>query len=352
MATHTQDILQAWYPHRDRHQWVLGTVVATLGSSYRKAGALLLINDMAQLFGLISGGCLEADLMRRSKRVMATGVAELVSYDSRDEDDVAFQLGLGCGGKIDILLQPVTAENHYLQLDQIYQSLSAHQPMVYCSPITPSELTAAGNQACLVAPTLAQLPFAIELGDKATVVTYRGQQWLCRWIRPQPHLAVFGGGLDAQPLVAMAANLGWQVSVIDPRPSYGRSVDFPAASRLVNCSAAGLEQQPWLESVDAVVIMHHHIDLDVEAIQLWHNKPLSYWAVLGPEHRKQRLFDTAGLQPEQCLQPLAGPAGLSLGGELPEGVALSILAECHAALHGASARSISGILNDTAGITS
>ncbi|GGA88331.1 xanthine and CO dehydrogenase family maturation factor XdhC/CoxF family protein [Neiella marina] len=350
MATHTQDILQAWYPHRDSHQWVLGTVVGTIGSSYRKAGALLLINDMAQLFGLISGGCLEADLMRRSKRVMTTGGAELVSYDSRDEDDVAFQLGLGCGGKIDILLQPVTAENHYLQLVQVYQSLIAHQPIVYCSPMTPAMPNEDGHQIGLVASTLTQLPFAIELGNKAKSVTYCDQHWLCRWIRPRPHLAVFGGGLDAQPLVAMAANLGWEVSVVDPRPSYGRSVDFPTASRLLNSSAAGLEQQPWLESVDAVVIMNHHIDLDVEAIQLWHNKPLSYWAVLGPEHRKQRLFDTAGIQPQQCRQPLAGPAGLSLGGELPEGVALSILAECHAALHGASAQSISGILNDTARI--
>ena len=91
---------------------VLVTVVGTGGSSYSKAGHLVLIGDDGNAAGIVSGGCLEGDLADRAARVLADGDAAFVDYDLRDDDEV-FGLGVGCDGTMRLLLQPMTAANHY-----------------------------------------------------------------------------------------------------------------------------------------------------------------------------------------------------------------------------------------------
>jgi xanthine dehydrogenase accessory factor len=103
--------LHAWQKGRNDTEWVLGTVYKTEGSAYRKAGAMMLINGLGQQLGLLSGGCLEPDIVRNARKVMQTRQALLLKYDATDEDDWSFQLGIGCGGKIYIMLQPLSEEN-------------------------------------------------------------------------------------------------------------------------------------------------------------------------------------------------------------------------------------------------
>jgi xanthine dehydrogenase accessory factor len=98
------------------------------------------------------------------------------------------------------------------------------------------------------------------------------------------------------------------------------------------------------ESVNAAVLMSHNIRLDAEALRVLHDCRLGYLALLGPDSRRQRVLSEAGLTSGALQVPLAGPAGLDIGGELPETIALAILAECQAALHQSSARSLSGVL--------
>lgn len=86
---------------------LLATVVRSEGSTYRKAGARMAVSEGREVIGAISGGCLEADILARWNRLMASGAAERVSYDTRSRDDLLWGLGLGCNGRVDVLLEPL-----------------------------------------------------------------------------------------------------------------------------------------------------------------------------------------------------------------------------------------------------
>lgn len=123
MANQLSALLEQWYPQRDECDWVLGTVYRTEGPSYRKAGAMMLFNSLGQQFGMLSGGCLESDIQTHARRVMQTGSSLTLCYDGSDEDDLSFQLGIGCGGTVYIMLHRIDRENDYQQLDQLYEHL-------------------------------------------------------------------------------------------------------------------------------------------------------------------------------------------------------------------------------------
>ena len=110
MRHHIYHILKAWYPQRDAGQWLLATIISTRGSAYRKAGAMMLFSDAGAQFGVVSGGCLESDLFHHARKCWMTNTSRTVTYDMQEEGDVAWQLGIGCGGE-------VTLWNH------IYQSI-------------------------------------------------------------------------------------------------------------------------------------------------------------------------------------------------------------------------------------
>ena len=129
MSNQLKEILTIWQDNNDE-SWVLGTVYKTKGSAYRKAGALMLIDSLGQYYGLLSGGCLEADIIRNARKVMQSGNAINLEYDSTDEDDWAYQLGIGCGGKIYITLQYVSEEND-LRLSTMLQGLNNRETGLY-----------------------------------------------------------------------------------------------------------------------------------------------------------------------------------------------------------------------------
>src|SRR4051812_26971734 len=107
----------------------LGLLVETVGSTYRKPGALMLIAANGDSAGLLSGGCLEGDLAEYARSVIKTGTARLVTYDMRGGDDLVWGLGLGCEGAMHILLMCVGPENHWRPLAQFADALTAHTPI-------------------------------------------------------------------------------------------------------------------------------------------------------------------------------------------------------------------------------
>ena len=153
-----------------------------------------------------------------------------------------------------------------------------------------------------------------------------------------------GAGVDAQPVVALAVTLGWRVLVCDPRPANARREFFPDAYRLLRCNPSALLEQPFVDEIDAVIIMSHSIGIDADAMKSVSKMSLRYLGLLGPTNRLEQVMKSAGLRRSELTVKLSGPAGLYLGGDLPESIALSIVAECHAALHSGNGQSISGIL--------
>lgn len=314
MSNQLGELLMHWQQHKNQCDWALGTIFKTVGSAYRKAGAMMLFNNQQASFGLLSGGCLETDLMQRALTVMHTGEPQTVIYDANDENNLSYHLGIGCGGTVHILLQPINQE-HDLGLADMAQALKQRRSGFYHQSL--SEL----NSYFVLADT------------QNKTASWIDNDFLITPINPAPHLLILGGGADAQPLVKIAKELGWTISLSDPRKTHAQTAHFPHADYLLRQNSAALHEYIENESIDAVVLMSHSIDIDAEGLRALVQTPIRYAALLGPPHRYQQVLECAGLEPNQLPCPISAPAGFDIGGQLPESIALSILAECHAVLY-------------------
>lgn len=335
--------LKQWYPRRDQQQWVLGTLYQIEGPSYRKPGAMMLFNDLGEQFGLLSGGCLESDIQKQASKVMASQQSMTLCYDGSDEDDMSFLLGIGCGGTIYIILQPLSKANNYLQLPQVMQALEKRQASILLQQI--SDQAAATDVEFLTAnsPLYSEMSAQLE-GKNALLIERDKQTWLATCVKPNFHLLIVGGGVDARPLAEMAFTLGWELSLCDPRPANARREHFINVNSILRCAPKALVNEKLFEHFDAAIVMTHNLQLDADALTALQQSSINYLALLGPTSRKQQVLDIAGLDEDKLAIAIAGPAGLRLGGELPEEIALSLLAECQAVVKQMDAQSISGQL--------
>ena len=331
MANQLSALLEVWFPERDSAQWVLGTVYKTEGPCYRKAGAMMLFNSAGQQFGMLSGGCLESDIQIHARKVMHSGQPLTLSYDGSDEDDLSFELGIGCGGKVYILLQPVTPQNQYLQLPAVRECLQQRLQGVFYQRI-PATMSADEPEQGDELARFSKISERSGVAESPELASIDGDSWLVTPVVPDPHLLVIGGGIDARPLVSMAKQLGWVVSVWDPRPANARRDYFIDAEYLLNGPADSLPDHVKAAVVSAAVVMSHNVALDAAALAALNGFGLKYLALLGPANRKAQVLAAAQLDEATLAQPLYGPAGFDIGGELPESIALSILSQCHHAL--------------------
>ncbi|WP_407333735.1 XdhC family protein [Enterovibrio sp. 27052020O] len=342
MSNHLLSLLSQWYPEKDNTEWVLGTVFKTEGPCYRKAGAMMLFNRYGQQLGMLSGGCLESDIQRHAKKVMATGQAMTTVYDSQDEDDLSFQLGIGCGGTVHIMLQPIAADNDYLALDTLYQQLSTRKSGHYLQriPRHGDEIDAS------FVPSAATHRLR---SDKDTIgewVKEGEQTWLKTFVQPPVHLMIAGGGFDAIPLANLAHQLGWNITLWDPRPANARREHFKQVETILRSPAESLGTYCHKHNVDAAIVMTHSVTLDARALNALKDSTIRYLAMLGPAHRRDEVLTVAKLSLSQFPCKLHGPAGLQLGAALPEGIAISMLSECIAIINNANALSFSGAVSE------
>lgn len=341
MSNHLLHLLKVWFEEKDSAEWVLGTVFQTEGPCYRKAGAMMLFSSNGHQLGMLSGGCLESDLQRHARKVMATGKRCELVYDAQDEDDLTFQLGIGCGGKVHILLQPLSSSNQYLALDNVFLHLSRNQSGHYYQSLTPT-----GQETAHFIPGSAP---SLYLADTHTIgekIDEGGAVWLKTYLQPPVHLLVCGGGFDARPVCDIAHRLGWRVTLWDPRPANARRDYFMNVDTILREPAGTLSNYCNTQNVNAAVVMTHSVSLDSAAIEAVNGTRIQYVALLGPVHRKFEVLEAVTLSEERLSYQLAGPAGLKLGAALPEGIALSILSECMAYLNESSAKSLSGIVKE------
>jgi xanthine/CO dehydrogenase XdhC/CoxF family maturation factor len=298
---------------------VLATLVAVEGSSYRRPGARMLIAEGRVRTGSISGGCLEADLIERSGRVLATGRAELAVFDTISENDLIWGVGLGCHGVVRILLERLPARPGWAAAlaENLRAGRATELAVVWSNPDGP------------VGTTLRESP-ALRPDAVAGVFDDR--------IEPPTALAIFGAGDDAQPLARLALELGWRVTVADPRPEMPTEARFPGVSGLVLGPADELAARAAPPPGSLAVVMTHHYLHDRPLMRHLLPLPLAYLGLLGPRARADRILsDVAGdglaITPEMRSR-LRAPVGLDLGADAPEEVALSIIAEMKAVLAG------------------
>jgi xanthine/CO dehydrogenase XdhC/CoxF family maturation factor len=343
---------------------VLATVVRVVGSSYGGVGARMLVRVDGTTVGLVSGGCLESDLAEHARRVHATGRAEVIAYDTRADDDAVWGLGLGCNGLIEVLLQPLDAATARATSSLLDRALRADAPRVLATVVRAdgASTPAVGAQA-LVGDVLAQAVGdwgdarasvwrglaahardAQAEGRRGLVATFDGCDVAFECVTPATRLVVCGSGPDAVPVVRLATQLGWDVTVVDHRPVvHARPERFPGA-RVVECAdAAALAGAVPLTPRTAIVVMSHHFGRDTAYVGALLGTDVAYVGVLGPRSRMDRMLAelaTRGIVPDAVGERLYGPVGLDLGGDGPEAIALAIISEVAAVTGGRTGGSL------------
>jgi xanthine dehydrogenase accessory factor len=321
---------------RESQVSVLATVVRTEGSTYRRIGARMVVLADGSHVGAVSAGCLEADLVLRAEAVRESGTAELVTYDTRSADDLIWGFGLGCGGLTELLLEPLDPETALAKAERFGRIAESRQRMVLATVIrTLSDVLTPGDQAMLdergilrgfdgldpSSRTIVQRTAGerLEAGSAESVRhTLNGHQVdIAYEVRlPTVRLCVCGAGPDAIPVVAAAQRLGWHVTLMEHRPLE----EIAEAVAGADC--------------DAVVVMNHRYERDLEYLAGWVGTSVPYIGMLGPRQRTEQMLATLesrGVELDGATrQRIRAPVGLDLGAETPEEVALAIVAEIQA----------------------
>ena len=330
----------------------LALVVHTHGSTYRKPGALMAIAADGEYAGLLSGGCLETDLREHAHQVIESGRAHSVTYETGGSDDLLWGLGVGCEGAMQILLFRLDAATQWQPADYLAQALSNHTRTAFAVTVE-SALAglpagsvwlpgAAGGPPHLLGGTeppeelrtsvrslLKEAVDSAAPGWRAAA----GTRIFAAPLELPPRLLLLGGGPDALPIVALGAQLGWKVTVFDHRPAYAQATHFPGAERVALARPEELARTLDLDAFEAAVVMSHHLPSDLTYLQVLAACPIGYVGLLGPPIRRERLLADLG-GGAQFGERLHAPVGLDLGGRAPEAIALAIVAEIHAVLHG------------------
>jgi xanthine dehydrogenase accessory factor len=301
---------------------VLATLVTAEGSSYRRPGARLLVTADGQRIGSISGGCLEEDVLTRAQRVARTGEAEAVVYDTTSENDLVWGVGLGCHGVVRVLIEKLPPQPAWAKaLAANFASREATDLVVVHD---------GGSRA----------RFGTRLAS--ALATDGGEKVFRQTVAPPVALFVYGAGDDAQPLVRLAKELGWHVTVADVRPAFATATRFPTVDRLVVAPPDELVTRTAPGADALVVAMTHHYVHDVPLLRALLPRPVAYLGLLGPRKRADRILaDLAkeGVSVDMGARSrLHAPVGLDLGADAPEQVALAIVAEMQAALTRRDAR--------------
>jgi xanthine/CO dehydrogenase XdhC/CoxF family maturation factor len=339
--------------------YVLATVVAVQGSSYRRPGAVMLLAPDGRRAGTVSGGCLEAQVASRAWWLTANGPC--VHRYSTNEEDGERPFGSGCGGVVSLLLERrPTADPLLKALEQAFERRS---PLAVATILEGEHIARrafAGLGFDPTEPYLAEDTLLNELAERALASRRSIAESLIGgmeagvWadFRPaRPGLWIFGAGDDAQPLLRIAKELGWFVAVADGRSQLATRERFPLADEVRVLRLGDLtEIRPdnllsgWpsalgsLHSQDAAAVMTHSFEQDARilAALMALEAPPAYIGVLGPQRRTRELVAEAtranDAQVESRLSQLHAPMGLDLGSESPETIAFSVLAEIQKSL--------------------
>jgi xanthine/CO dehydrogenase XdhC/CoxF family maturation factor len=337
-------LLDFYRIHSGEDSLVLVTIIGTEGSTYRKPGAMMLISRDDSFEGMISGGCLEGDLLHHAAEVFSSGQAKFVTYDMHAGDDLVWSLGLGCDGIIHLMLQRLDREHGFAFLEQLEASHAVRRAVLLALttrsdgglPLASFALLDQSGKSCGEPALLRMLqeisqPAWPEWRYRKICETENSEasETILVNIPPQTRVLVCGAGPDAVPVVRALTALDWDVYVVDHRPAYARADRFTDKCRVIQARPEQLAELVDLDEFDAAVVMSHHLENDSIYLTQLAKKDLTYLGCLGPRARRDRLRKMAGCPEQQVF----GPVGLDIGAELPDAIALSLVAEIHAVLN-------------------
>lgn len=339
----------------------LATVVHVEGSSYRRAGARMLITEEGQLTGAISGGCLEGDALRKALLAMTRQKKMLVTYDTMDDDEAAFGVGLGCNGVIQVLIEPViiSEENNPIQFLKVVAGQRQSAALVTLFSLQDKKGVQPGtcllvneNNSTGYSPFFNDMiirdaqsafqnhntSFKNYISDKESYTAF------IEYINPPVSLIIIGAGNDVIPLIQMADVLGWESTVVDGRPNYAKKERFASACQVLVAKPEDVLTKINIDDQTVFLLMTHNYNYDLAMLRALLDKEVVYIGSLGPRKKLDRMLKELSeegiLLSNKQRAMIYGPTGLDIGAETPEEIALSIIAEIKTVLAGRPGKSL------------
>jgi xanthine/CO dehydrogenase XdhC/CoxF family maturation factor len=336
----------------------LASVVHLEGSSYRRPGARMLVNDEGELTGAISGGCLEGDALRRALYALSQQRSRLVSYDTSDEDDMTIGIQLGCAGVIQVLFEPIDSAKQDNPIQLIRKALAIRQEAVMVTLFNLSNKHAYQPGTCLLMESNGNISGAIPIQGMEKMVmedvqlVMRNKKSVFReyqadgtsttafieFLQPPISMVVVGAGNDAVPMMQIADTLGWDVRIVDGRNTHARPERFVAACQVLVSKPEAVLDQLSMDSRTVFVMMTHNYNYDLSMLKALLPTQTPYIGMLGPKKKLDRMLDELRQEgvklDDAMLSKVHGPTGLEIGAETPEEIALSIIAEIQAVVEG------------------
>ncbi len=344
------DILKAYETAvTDGKNCALATVVKVEGSSYRQAGARMLVTEDGILTGAISGGCLEGDALRKALLSINQKQNKLVTYNTSNEDGAEVGLQLGCNGIVHILFEYIdteTANNpiqllHKLELERkeavivtvfsLKRNASQMGTTLFFKKDSP--VLHHNNEVLNLISDVKEV-----LETKTSIVkklqSESDNEALIEYIKPPISLIIAGAGNDVQPLVKMAAVLGWKITIQEGRATHATKKRFPKADQIITVKAEAFLENMVIDDQTYFLLMTHNYKYDLAVLKALLETNFHYIGILGPKSKFNRMLDDLSIEgitaSEEQLKKIHSPVGLDIGAETSEEIALSIVAEIKA----------------------
>src|SRR5438874_2436421 len=295
----------------------LATVIETWGSSPRPLGSTMAVTRSGKMAGSVSNGCIEGAVFEEAQKVLRSGRPKIAAFGVAD--DVAFEVGLACGGHIEVFVQPLAPAQK-----RLITALAKDEPATMRTNLVSGEVE------------------VVEGDPQMSGLARRDGDWFIQPFRRTPHLVVIGAIHIAIPLHRLAKLMGYRVTVIDARAKFATHDRFPDADELIVSWPDEALAKLKLDSSTYVVILTHDPKFDLPALRGVLGKPVGYIGAIGSRKTNQNRFDALRREgfTEDQLGRVHGPIGLDLGGRGAEETALGILAEITAVRFGGSGASM------------
>jgi len=314
----------------------IATVVQTWGSSPRKAGSKLALTLDGKMVGSVSGGCVENTVVQAGIEVLKTNKPQLLHFGVTDE--TAWEVGLACGGNIDIFVQPLSAN----VFQEIKSLINIEDAFTHITVIISDAqhlglemlISSDGDAFGSLGDDLDAKMLSIDKVATIQSSSYRmaldeANEIFINVIRPPQTIVIFGGVHIAIALTSMANQLGYHTVLIDPRKAWGNEDRFPNVDQLIQSWPDEAFEQFKITSSTAIVTLTHDPKLDDPALKIALNSSAFYVGALGSKStdakRRERLL-ADGVNEEQ-ISRLHAPIGLDIGAQNPEEIALAIMSE-------------------------
>jgi len=366
-----REIINAYNKARiNEKRLALATLVHLNGSSYRRPGARMIVDEEGQLTGAISGGCLEGDALRKAVFCIHTQVPKLVVYDTSDEEDATIGIQLGCSGIIQVLFEPIDENDPLNPIELLKKAIHKRQNTVlvtlYASQIKKGDTVGTSilledsgefhnNSSFQFIPeTLMQDIKDTLMVKKSSFKSYQQNDntfnAFLSFISPPISLVIVGAGNDAIPLQSIAETLGWEVIIVDGRHTYAKIERFSSACQIIVSKPEKVLEQIPIDEKTVFVLMTHNYNYDYAILKALLGKNVPYIGALGPKKKLDNMITDLKAENiflnEKQKNILYGPVGLELGAETPAEIALSITAEIMSVMNNKKGGSLRNLLTE------